>query len=827
MKRITAFFVLIMICLLAFSCTPGTPEATTLFSGKNPVAEDSDNGFSLYSASLSRKLTFYNTEYESASVTLYSDNGKSITVSAGKGERTVCDGIGGKLCAAELQLNGMEAAYALTRQGLDALLASDAERILTVMAIDTEELLIERPVSITAAQPLRAENIYYVSDSSGVLALSGDISCSQFASSAPKSEIDIPAELVPENKELYICAKSLNGEKVSADKRMVTSASELEMFCRRPAFYRNNKDVLVISGFELGEGTAFDFPCLIDVSSAEIKEKISIVTEEKGKIRIWGDVSYSELEINAPACDLVTDCVLQVDKAAKQFKVKSYNGFDIALHTPGGKCSDEILSATLLSEGNLLTEDIKWKVSGNKLLATVNGVSAPSQLENAVLSFETKNGGKVECAPASKGEKEGIDLLEPYGTFVFLTDGDGNTRRYKLITKIKATLPVVIIETDSGEPITTRFEYVSGKMTVEGDFADMESVPETAIEIKGRGNSTWAWSDKTPYKIKYPMDVSILGMEEGKDWVLLANYTDKALVRNTVALEAAKTLDNIECYATQYPVDVFFGGEYVGVYTIGEQIEVDDGRVHLVSDATDVDTGFFLEVGGVAEVDSDISFSTRYLTCVEILEPHDGSLTDKHKTYIKNYMKMADEAVSTLNGYEDYIDIDSLIDWFILTEISFNSDGAMRRSVFMKKDHGGKIEMCSVWDYDIAFGNAETDYRNYEAWCCLATEYRYVRENWMCHLMEDKEFVERLRLRWNEVKDELREVYMTSIDEAVGKIGISAEVNFKVWDIMDVQVAVQPQFMLDYNTYDLQVQYLRDFINARMDWIDSQLNTES
>ena len=339
-------------------------------------------------------------------------------------------------------------------------------------------------------------------------------------------------------------------------------------------------------------------------------------------------------------------------------------------------------------------------------------------------------------------------------------------------------------------------------------------------------NSTWAWSNKTPYKVKYSTDVSLLGMKAGKEWVLLANYTDKSLIRNTVALEAAKSLDNIECYATQYPVDVFFGGEYVGVYTLGEQIEVDEERVSLIGDATDVDTGFFLEVGGTADVESLALFSTRYLVGVEILEPNEDALTDKHKTYIKNYVGLADEAVRTLKGYEDYIDVDALIDWFILTEISFNSDGAMRRSVFIKKDHAGKLEVCSVWDYDIAFGNAVMDYNNYEAWCCLATDKGYVVRNWMCSLMEDEEFVRRLRERWIEVREPLREAYMTAIDESVSRIGISADANFKVWDIMDRQVAVQPPHMLEYDTYEKQVEYLRNFINDRMDWIDSQLCSE-
>jgi hypothetical protein len=148
----------------------------------------------------------------------------------------------------------------------------------------------------------------------------------------------------------------------------------------------------------------------------------------------------------------------------------------------------------------------------------------------------------------------------------------------------------------------------------------------------------------------------------------------------------------------------------------------------------------------------------------------------------------------------------------------------MRRSVFLIKDHGGKIRMGPVWDYDLAFGNNGCDYNNYSAWCCLATDYGYVANNWMCRLMEDEAFVEKLRLRWNEIKDELRESIDASIDISAALVAHSAEENFERWDILSKVVGMQPAFMGEYDTYEKQVQYLRDFIAHRFLWIDSQLN---
>ena len=57
------------------------------------------------------------------------------------------------------------------------------------------------------------------------------------------------------------------------------------------------------------------------------------------------------------------------------------------------------------------------------------------------------------------------------------------------------------------------------------------------------------------------------------------------------------------------------------------------------------------------------------------------------------------------NGYRRYIDIDSFVDFFILNELSNNVD-AYRLSTFIHKDISGKLKMGPIWDFNLAFGNA-------------------------------------------------------------------------------------------------------------------------
>ena len=60
-----------------------------------------------------------------------------------------------------------------------------------------------------------------------------------------------------------------------------------------------------------------------------------------------------------------------------------------------------------------------------------------------------------------------------------------------------------------------------------------------------------------------------------------------------------------------------------------------------------------------------------------------------------------------LQGYRKYIDVPSFINYFIIQELAKNVDGNLRCSCYMVIRKNGKIEMSLVWDFDLAFGNAD------------------------------------------------------------------------------------------------------------------------
>src|SRR5690606_22762407 len=98
-------------------------------------------------------------------------------------------------------------------------------------------------------------------------------------------------------------------------------------------------------------------------------------------------------------------------------------------------------------------------------------------------------------------------------------------------------LPSIYISTNN-VAIESKEIYVDGNLKIAGDISG-NILYEGKIEVKGRGNSTWGMPKK-PYKIKLEKKSSLLNMPADKNWVLLASYADKTLIRNELAFELSR-----------------------------------------------------------------------------------------------------------------------------------------------------------------------------------------------------------------------------------------------------------------------------------------------
>ena len=484
-------------------------------------------------------------------------------------------------------------------------------------------------------------------------------------------------------------------------------------------------------------------------------------------------------------------------------------------------CEKKVLSFSLRPEDNKGIESpLCWSVDGDTIYLAVTYAVPDSVLECAVPFIETSHGSEL-LAP--------MDLTSSQVLTVF--DSNGLSFSYNIVTeRITYNLPVFYIEIENDAEVTSREDYLRASLRVDvpapssAASATFPYLQEKEILIRGRGHYSWNFP-KTPYKIRFHEKTSVLGLNASKNWVLLANYVDRSLLQNYVALEMGKVMDNIPYHSSQYPVDVFVNGSYRGVYTFGEQLEAKEERINLEDFSAEPDTDYLLELGG--KDDGDVLgvdyFHAGTLKFAAIKHPDSSLLTESQRDFLISYVQQADKAVQNLDNYEEYIDVDSLIDWFIIHELSYNLDCCFRRSCFLIKEKGGKLKMGPIWDFDLAFGS----YFRYEEgdWASEGFSGGYVGITWINFLLKDSAFTSRLRARWNEIKERLLDQALNAVDHMSALIAPSAEFNFKVWPILGQSIPSQPDSHKKYNTYSLQVSRLRKFILSRYEWMDDTIST--
>lgn len=212
--------------------------------------------------------------------------------------------------------------------------------------------------------------------------------------------------------------------------------------------------------------------------------------------------------------------------------------------------------------------------------------------------------------------------------------------------------------------------------------------------------------------------------------------------------------------------------------------------------------------------------------------PEEDRITSQQKVYIQNFMATFEQAIMSpnymdpVNGYRQYIDIESFVDFFILNEISKNVDG-YRISTYMYKDRdskGGKLTMGPIWDYDIAFGNA--DYGNATdptGWQYTAYDINFPMPVWWERILQDTAFTTRLKCRWEQLRSTVLELSSMNafIDQAAATLSESQARNYTMWPTLGIVVWPNPSPVP--TTYQDEVDALKNWNTNRIAWLDQNM----
>ncbi|MBP5248718.1 MAG: CotH kinase family protein, partial [Lachnospiraceae bacterium] len=319
--------------------------------------------------------------------------------------------------------------------------------------------------------------------------------------------------------------------------------------------------------------------------------------------------------------------------------------------------------------------------------------------------------------------------------------------------------------TADSAPVSSKTEYVAARMLADG--------AESETSIRGRGNSSWHQFPKKAYRLKLGEKTGLFGMPADKDWVLVPNYVDPSLIRNAVTYDMAKVLSNLTWTPAFRFTDLYMNDEYLGLYMICEKIEEAEHKLPLGTPVLDEkgsvsDMGFILEWGWDYDCENIFGldyFMTNSGDSLYIKDPKVKYQYDDVMTYTRRYIKALENAAESYGDYEKYIDVDNWVDWFIINELTNNTECSFYRSLYMYKPAGGKLCLGPLWDYDTAFGNFSGDISDYNGWVAVDSTYVYFeKKDIIAFILEDAAFQEKVRKRWAEVKEDLLSTALLSID---------------------------------------------------------------
>lgn len=410
--------------------------------------------------------------------------------------------------------------------------------------------------------------------------------------------------------------------------------------------------------------------------------------------------------------------------------------------------------------------------------------------------------------------------------------------------------------------------YASGSVALIDTNGRVDFTGEIS-KIRGRGNFTWQL-DKKAYQFKLTEKADLLktGVKEERNrtWILLADGFDGTLLHNRVTLDLALEL-GLENTSRSEHVDLYYDGEYRGLYLLTEKVEAGEGRLEvdeyddLIESWNKAAGQYDLDALPVGEGENRFGSTFTYIeglletgepnvgSFVLEMESEQGTLSDRcwfrlsdgsvlacespsnaSEAMMRYISERLQEARNTLqnggvnpeNGrtIEEDFDLTAFAKHMLLAELSNNADTYRYSSTWFVLPAGStRFEPGTVWDFDLAYRyrrngeNAEgMGLRDQSGW--MAEFYRcpaFVEEMQRVYAEELLPIVQRILL------GEETGRYLKPLDDYIEEIAASRRMNDRLWDWVEYS-------LFNYgSTVEEEYAIFRQFLTERSAWLESAL----
>ena len=529
-----------------------------------------------------------------------------------------------------------------------------------------------------------------------------------------------------------------------------------------------------------------------------------------------------------------------------------------------------------LPEGTFVLNGMERPVAGSTLSYT------SSKIDLSEYTFKWTRGdalGRFDDDTVLSSTKDYLITEDDYEHWLRATisDNAGNTvfTQNTWISK----LPVLYIDTEDGNPITSTIKYVTAGIRIQGN-AEYEQQYIGTTEIRGRGQTSWRAYPQKPYKLKLTKKADLFDFGKSKHWVLLSNFNDKSCFRNYIASRLAQQLGVLSMNMTW--VDVVLNGEVLGCYMLSQHIRVDknsvdifdwEGEAEDVADALfdsvkdadaleetdrelleetmasnlswvtdgmvsfkdktysladyglkkkyDISNGYLFEA--CQKSNTTTTFTTPQNVRFELTDPEYLKTNNEMMTYVTDFWKGFEAEycqTPTLEGkdFSKYADMKSMVGVWLVDEIMAQDDYANSHYSYISDDK--KLHFGPVWDFDHGGGSWSVTLNTTIFYTLYGkSDYKYYRK-WfpdpeLCQMAYDT--------YWNEARPFMMDFLSEDgeMDEKYALFSEAGITNDTIWG--GYPNKIKPSATPLTTAEDVEI--LRTFLLNHINWLDKRFQS--
>ena len=485
---------------------------------------------------------------------------------------------------------------------------------------------------------------------------------------------------------------------------------------------------------------------------------------------------------------------------------------------PGGIFSDASISVALSHVDPLAT--IRYTTDGSVPDSSSPAYSEPLEIDETTLLI-------------SRAFKDGhIPGPLEQESYIFVAES---------VRDFDSNIPVLVIDTfDTDLPREDR-EF---RQSIFAGFSPDESSGRTllstlpsitghsGIHVRGESSSAGGFNKLNfSFETRDPTaedeSTPLFDLPSESDWALHASEIDRTFARDRLPHMLFREIGR---YSPRVqPVEVYLNtgrgrvsrSDFRGLYNLTERIKRDGDRVDIDTLRENENEEPYVTGGMIFKRDKsdpdDVTVDSRNFRFAFVY-PSPENVTDAQEDWLDDTITELDSDLDS--GDFSLLDLPSFVDFYVIQELTKEVDSYVF-STYFNIDRGGLINAGPLWDFDRSFGNTNAaDEASPTGW--RRGELGEDR-GWFDRLFDDVDFEQLFTDRFQELvaEDILTSSHIGSMIDGIAAEVSEAQVrNFEPrgpWPL-----AVVTRSHLTFRTYEEHVDYMKTWVEDRLEWMASQ-----